>query len=401
LPRRTLAVIAGLYLIQGFPPALHLDVWPVYLRQSGVDLATLGQVSALSAAWAFKFLWSPLVDRFGERQHWVASALLVIALALLALAQLDAAVSPRAVYVAIAVVCFASATQDIAIDAYSIGLVRPGEEGPANATRVAAYRVALLLFGGGVLFLPEHVGWDGTHEALALAALGLALFALVVPPRIPIPAAERRDVLGAFRGWRGRGALPAVLGFVLLFRLADLAMGPMVAPFWVDGGIPLREIAFVKSGIGFGATVAGAALGGFLVRRLGIGRGLWVAGVLAMLSNLGYAAAALAGGGRLAIFSASIAESLCSGVAAVGFMSFLMRICDRAHAAVQYAVLSGFALVTGSLARAFSGVAAEQLGYAGFFAATALLALPAFALLPAAARWAHEDEASAATRRAP
>jgi PAT family beta-lactamase induction signal transducer AmpG len=392
--RRTLAVIAGLYLIEGFPAALHLDVWPVYLRESGVDLDTIGRVSALSAAWALKVIWSPLVDRYGERQHWVAGALAVIALALLALAGLEPAESSRAIFVAIAVVCLASATQDIAIDAYSIGLVRPGEEGPANAARVAAFRTALLLFGGGVLFLPRLVGWPATHELLAAAALGLALFALFVPPRVPIPSAERRDLLGTFRGWRGRGALPAVLGFVLLFRLPDLAMGPMVAPFWVDGGIAREEIALVKSGIGFGATLLGAALGGLLVRRLGIGRSLWAAGVLAMLSNLGYAAAALAGGGRLPIFSASVIESLCSGVAAVGFMSFLMRICERAHAAVQYAALTSLGFLAGSLARGFSGVAAEQLGYAGFFAATALLALPAFALLPAAARWARDDEPS-------
>jgi MFS transporter, PAT family, beta-lactamase induction signal transducer AmpG len=393
LPSRTLAVIAGLYLIEGFPAALHVDVWPVYLRESGVDLDTIGRVSALSAAWALKVVWSPLVDRYGERTHWVAASLAVIALALLALARLEPAEAPRAIFVAIAVVCLASATQDIAIDAYSIGLVARGEEGAANAARVAAFRTALLLFGGGVLLLPRLVGWAATHELLALAALGLALFALFVP-RVPIPHAERRDWLASFRGWRGRGALPAVLGFVLLFRLPDLAMGPMVAPFWVDGGIPREEIALVKSGIGFGATLAGAALGGFLVRRLGIGRGLWIAGALAMLSNLGYAGAALAGGGRAAIFSASVAESLCSGVAAVGFMSFLMRICERAHAAVQYAALTSLGFLAGSAARWFSGMLSEELGYAGFFAVTALLALPAFVLLPAAARWAREADES-------
>ena len=290
---------------------------------------------------------------------------------------------------AVALVCFASATQDIAIDAYSIGLVSKGEEGPANATRVAAFRTALLLFGGGVLLLPAFLGWRGTHELLALAALGLAVFALLTP-RIPVPAGERRDVLGAFRGWRARGALPSVLGFVLFFRLPDLAMGPMVSPFWVDGGIPREEIGVVKSGIGFGATLAGAALGGVLVRWLGIGRALWIAGALAVASNLGYAGAALAGGGRFAIYAASVAESLCSGVAAVAFMSFLMRICEREHAAVQYAALTSLGFLAGALARGFSGLAAEQLGYASFFAATALLAAPAFALLPAAARWVRD-----------
>jgi PAT family beta-lactamase induction signal transducer AmpG len=158
----------------------------------------------------------------------------------------------------------------------------------------------------------------------------------------------------------------------------------------VDGGIPREEIALVKAGIGFAATLAGAALGGAIVRHIGIGPGLWVAGVLALASNLGYAAAALAGGGRAPIYAASIAESLCSGVAAVGFMSFLMRICEREHAAVQYASLTSLAFLAGVLPRALSGIGAEQLGYAGFFAATALLAAPAFALLPAAAGWVRD-----------
>jgi len=319
--RRKLALIAGVYLIEGFPAALFADVWPVYLRESGVSRATIGAISGLSAAWALKVLWSPLVDRFGDRQHWIAGAGLVIALAL---------------------VCIASATQDIAIDAYSIGLVDAGEEGPANATRVAAFRTALLLFGGGVLFLPGWIGWHATHQLLAATALGLALFALVTK-RVSRAAPERRRMRDAFSGWRAHGELPAVLGFVLLFRLPDLAMAPMVAPFWVDGGIPREEIAAVKAGIGFAATLAGAAIGSGLVRRFGIGRSLWLAGGLAATSNLAYAAAALAGGGRGPIFSASVVESLCSGVAAVAFMSFLMRICAREHAALQYAALSSLA----------------------------------------------------------
>jgi PAT family beta-lactamase induction signal transducer AmpG len=392
---RKLAVIAGLYLIEGFPAALFADVWPVYLRESGVSREIIGALSGLSLAWALKVLWSPLVDRYGERRHWIAGSLVGVAAALLALGTLDPLANEAALALAIAAVCLASATQDIAIDAYSIGLVDRGEEGPANSTRVAAFRTALLLFGGGVLLLPGWIGWRATHDAIALVALAFAGFALATP-RLARVAPEQRDLRGAFRGWSARGGLPAVLGFVLLFRLPDLAIGPMVAPFWVDGGVPREEIAFVKSGIGFAATLAGAALGGVGVRRIGIGAGLWVAGALALLSNLGYAAAALAGGGRPAIFGASIAESLCSGVAAVAFMSFLMRICEREHAAVQYAALTSLGFLAGALPRALSGFGAEQLGYAGFFAATALLALPSFALLPAAARWVASEARSEA-----
>jgi PAT family beta-lactamase induction signal transducer AmpG len=387
--RRTLAWIAGLYLIEGFPAALFADVWPVYLRESGVSRATIGALSGLSVAWALKVLWSPLVDRFGARRHWIAASLAVIAVALLALAGGDPVADERLLWGAVAAVCFASATQDIAIDAYSIALVERGAEGPANATRVAAFRTALLLFGGGVLFLPRWIGWPATHELLAVVTLGFAVFALATP-RLRTEAAKGNDLRAAFRGWLRRNDVVPVLGFVLTYRLPDLAMGPMVAPFWVDGGIPREEIALVKSGIGFGATLAGAAVGGALVRRLGIGRSLWAAAFLALASNLGYAAAAALGGGRIPIYTASVIESLCSGIAAVGFMSFLMRICERAHAAVQYATLTSFAFLAGAFARGASGVGAEGLGYAGFFAATAALALPSLLLLPAAARWASE-----------
>jgi len=387
--RRKLAVIAVLYVIEGFPMAIFRDVWSVYLRERGVSLAAIGVISGLYVAWSAKVLWSPLVDRFGARQHWIVGALLGIALALLAVGALDPTVALVAVGAAIAVFSLASATQDIAIDAYSIGLVRPGEEGAANGVRVAAYRVAILVFGGGVLFLPGWIGWRATHDALALAALALAGFALTTP-RIPIAPAEKRDVLGAFRSWTSRGHVASVLGFVLLFRLPDLALGPMVRPFWVDAGLSREEIGLVNTGFGFVGTVAGAAAGGWLVQRLGIAKSLWIVGGLAVGSNLGYAGAALAGGERAFVYLASLLESLCTGLATVGFMSFLMRICDRAHAAVQYAALTSLVALPGAAAGALSGLATEQLGYAGFFAATALLALPSFALLPAAARWVRD-----------
>ncbi len=386
---RKLAVIAGLYVIEGFPMAVFKDVWTVYLREGGVSLTAIGVLQGLYVAWSAKVLWSPLVDRFGERQHWIVGALVAIALALLAVGALDPTSALAGVGVAIAVFSLASATQDVAIDAYTIGFVQRGEEGAANGVRVAAYRVAILVFGGGVLFLPRWIGWQGTHEALAFAALALAGFAFFTP-RIPLVPTERRDVLGSFRSWTSRDRLASVLGFVLLFRLPDLALGPMVRPFWVDQGLSREEIGLVNTGLGFVGTVVGAAAGGWLVKRAGIAKSLWIVGALAVGSNLGYAAAALAHGGRWPVYLASLLESLCTGFATVGFMSFLMRICDRSHAAVQYAALTSLVALPGAAASALSGLATDQLGYAGFFAVTALLGVPAFALLPAAARWVRD-----------
>jgi PAT family beta-lactamase induction signal transducer AmpG len=165
-------------------------------------------------------------------------------------------------------------------------------------------------------------------------------------------------------------------------------MAPMVKPFWVDRGFSNEQIATVSGFVGMWATLAGAWLGGAVVARVGIGRALGGAGLLALASNLGYAAAAAwPSAGAPAVYAASLTESFCAGLAGVSFMSFLMRICEKQHAAVQYALLTAVYNLAAALLRIPSGALAEALGYAGFFALTAAFALPAFAFLPAARRW--------------
>ncbi len=387
--RRRLLIVAGVYVLEGFPMGVFRDVWPVYLRDQGVSLSLIGILSGLSLAWSLKLFWSPLVGRFGEHRAWIAGAVAAMALALLAVPGVDPLGPPAALFVVVAVFCAASATQDIAIDAYTIGIIERGEEGHANAVRINAYRIALILAGGGLLLLPNRIGWAATHQVAAASMVVMALGVVAGAPRVAIPEEARRDLWGAFRPWLARGEVARVLTFVLLYRLGDIALGPMLKPFWVDRGLSHEEIALVSTTLGALATMAGAALGGWIVARLGIPRALLWVGIFALASNLGYAAvAAFPGSGRPGIYAASIVESLCSGLAAAGFLSFLMRICQREHAAVQYATLTGLYALPGALVGALSGAAVEWIGYAAFFAATTLLAAPAFAFLPAARRWA-------------
>jgi PAT family beta-lactamase induction signal transducer AmpG len=384
--RGKLGVIALVYVIEGYPMGLFRDVWPVYFSRAGISLATIGAVSGLYAAWSAKVLWSPLIDRFGERRQWIAGALVVMCAALLVMAVRTP--EPDALLWAVMIgFCMASATQDVAIDAYTIALVDPGEEGPANAMRIIAYRVALVAAGGGLLLLPERIGWPGTFAASAALAAVMSA-SVFVAPRRDVPVEARKELWPALRRWLGQtGAVPVFL-FVLLFRVGDLGMAPMIKPFWVDRGFSNQEIAFVSTTLGAVATIVGAALGAGVVSALGIGRALWVVGILALASNLGYAAAAaLPSTSAVPIYAASLVESLCGGLASAGFLAYLMRICDKQHAAVQYAALTAVYALPGTLAGAISGRAVELIGYADYFAATAVLALPAFAFLPRARGW--------------
>lgn len=389
--RRKLALVAGLYFVEGFPMGIYSDVWrAVYLRQSGFSIEAVGALSAFQVAWSAKVLWSPLVDRYGDWRHWIAGALFLMALAALAVPSLG----PGAVFVAIGCFCVASATQDIAIDAYSIPLTARGEEGPLNAARITAYRCGKLAVGAGSLLLADRVGWRFAHGALAAMA-ALAALAVLAAPRVQGAAAARRDWAGMLRGWR-RPGFASALGFLLMHRLGDLALAPMLGVFWLERGFSATQIATLSTTTGTVASILGAAAGGLLVVRASLSRALWVGALLAVGSNLAYAAAALAGVPREAVVAAGIAESLCGGVAGVAFMSLLVRACERTHAAVQYAALTALYPLSGAVVGSFSGVWVSEIGFASYFALTGALALPSLLFLRGAVRWAEGAPASPA-----
>jgi PAT family beta-lactamase induction signal transducer AmpG len=280
---RKLGFIALLYVVEGFPMGVYQEIWPVYFRAHGVSLTEIGLYSGLYFAWSLKVFWSPLVDRCGEKRQWIAAAMATMASALVALSWLPPGSTPL-VWFAMGTFCIASATQDIAIDAYTIGLVERGQEGPANSVRVAAYRVGFLLAGGGLLLLPSVIGWNGTFVMGAILSGALAA-AVFLCPRVDNPGRQERDA-NLWARWRDREGVVPVIAFVLLYRVGDRAMGTMVKPFWVDRGFSFQEIALYSTSFGIGATILGAIVGGVVVSRIGIYRSLWWLGGAAIASNL-------------------------------------------------------------------------------------------------------------------
>ena len=210
--------------------------------------------------------------------------------------------------------------------------------------------------------------------------------AVFAAPRVAVPVRERWELWPPLKRWLGEPNGVAMILFVMLYRVGDLAMGPMLSAFWVDRGFSDEEIAVVSKALGIGAFVVGAILGGLGVYRMGIARSLWVFGALALLSNLGYATvAAFPELGRAGVYAAALIESFSGGLASAAFLSYLMNICQREHAAVQYALLTAAYRLPGIPAASLSGFLTERLDYAVYFALTAAMALPAFAFLPRAA----------------
>jgi PAT family beta-lactamase induction signal transducer AmpG len=406
--RRKLEWVAVLYFAQTLPFGVVREVMPVYLRASGVDLTSIGLYSLLGLPWTLKVAWSPLIDRYGDRRTWMAVCLAVIAAATAALG----AVAPTAallVGVLMLLIAVASATQDIAIDAYTIGLVSPGEEGSANGVRLAVARIALIISGGGLVLCSTWLGWPAVF---AIAAAALAVLVVIVPwaPRVAVSAEARRHWLKPLLDWAWRPGAIAVFAFVLLYKLGDAAMGPMVKPFWLDSGLSVGEVGVVSSTVGMFATILGAIVGGRFTDRFGIWRALLVLGLAQAFSNLGYATAAwlapphpgtaviAVGAGlraftepaRLLIYGASMIESFTSGLGTAAFLAFLMNICDKEHAAVQYAGLSALFGLSRDTVGGVSGAAVQAMGYMTWFTVTVALAMPALLLLPRIRPWIRE-----------
>ncbi|OGQ52227.1 MAG: hypothetical protein A2W66_10295 [Deltaproteobacteria bacterium RIFCSPLOWO2_02_56_12] len=391
--RKKMGIVALLYFIQGSPPAILWEVLPVYFRLHGGSLRAIGGLRLLELPYSLKVFWSPVVHRYGDRRIWVVACMLAIAVVVGLLPFVDVAHPGWVVITLLLVLTTLSATQDIAIDSYTVGLIKREEEGAANGVRASAYRVALVLIGGGMVLLASILQWTLLYLIAAVVLALLALSTLVVP-RLDLPATARERWLAGFVGWIGTwNAIPLVL-FVLFYRLGEYAIGPMVKPFWVDQGRSVFEIGLVPTTFGIILSVAGALSGGAFISRYGTFRGVWVLGLLQAVSNLGYALVAWASLGRFGLYGASVFESFSGGLGTAAFLAFLMNVCQKEHATIQYAFLSSIFSLTGRLMGGLSGLGAERFGYGNYFALTFLLSLPAYALLPWVKKWIHEEAKS-------
>jgi PAT family beta-lactamase induction signal transducer AmpG len=362
---------------------------PVLLRAGGASLAQIGLLSTLSLPWALKFLWAPAVDRLGTRRRWIAASQLGLAAVLLLMAWSGASIGPAYFGLLLALVAL-SATQDVAVDAYTIEVMDRDELGPANGARVTAYRLGMIVAGGVLVAASAPLGWTAVllvAAAVFLAAAGLSAF-------LPATRSERPEhgpLLEPLRELVTRPGIAAAGLFVLTFKLGDLALTPMVKPFWLDSGYSVQQIGWVQTTLGVGASIVGALVGGAATRRLGAFHALWVLGLVQALSNLTYYAAALAGAPVPLMYTAGVVEQFTGGMGTAAFLTYLMTLSARRFAATQFALLSALYRLGGIGAGTLSGVLAERLGYSSYFLLTFGLALPAFALLPWVNRSAARD----------
>ena len=383
----------------GLPLYLLINLLPAWLRTEHVDLRAIGLFALIQLPFTWKFLWSPLVDRYalpllGRRRGWM----LLTQLLLLASIPLFGLLRPQLdlwtiAYLALAVSFFA-ATQDIVLDAYRRELLPDQELGLGNAIHVQAYRISSLVPGALALILADHFPWQAVFAITALFMLpGIANTLLISEPVLarPAPRTLVEAVVEPFHEFITRSGWQQallVLAFIFLYKLGDSMATALATPFYIDMGFSLSDIGLIAKNAGLWASIIGGLLGGLWMLKIGINRGLWLFGIVQVVSILGFAWLAYVHEPDRVLLAVVIAfEALGVGLGTAAFTAFIARTTDPRYTATQFALFTSLASVPRALVNATTGWIVEQTGWFTFFLLCTALALPGMALLLRVAPW--------------
>lgn len=384
------AAVSLLSFSSGLPFGLVLIAIPDWMRSIGVDIRVVGLMTLAQAPWTFKILWSPLMDRYtipwlGRRRGWAAlSQLTLLALTLWLIGCGDHPDAPWVVGALALAIAFASATQDIAIDAYAVEILRPEEQGVAVGARTAIYRAAMYVSGGLSITLAAQYSWPLVNLCLALLYVPMLVITWKAPEaedRPTAPKTLRAAIWYPFLGVFQRSRALEILAFVACYKLADNLAGALLRPFLIDLGYSAFDRGVALATVGLAASLTGTFIGGMLTTFLGLGHSLWVFGLLQIFSNVGYILLADSGLNRTLMYNAMAFESLTQGMGTGAFAVLLLRLTQKRFSATQYALFSSLFGLPRLLAGPVSGFLVDALGWKLFFWSTIVAGVPGMLLL--------------------
>src|SRR5579872_841258 len=420
-PRVLIVLFLG--FSSGLPLALSGSTLLIWMRESGVDLGTIGLFALVGTPYTLKFLWAPLVDAlhvppftqiFGRRRGWLLFSQLLLIATILLLAIADPARSPPFVALAALLVATASSTQDIVVDAFRVESLPESEQAAGMASYVAAYRIGMLVSTAGALFivsgfeatgLARSAAWMWGYVVMAaMVLIGTVTALLATEPEQSVRAEAKTHAeaafvrvlyaaVGAFTEFLTRKDAIAALAFVVLFKFTDAFSGTMTAPFVIDLGFSRNDYATIVKGVGLAATLIGGFAGGFVARRYSLAASLLIGGILQATANLSFSWLALSGTSHWALALAITAENFTSAIGTVIFVAYLSALCrNPLHTATQYALLTALAAVGRTYLSSGAGFVAKATGWPLFFVICMLVAIPGLVLLSWLQRRGHFDE---------
>lgn len=399
----------------GLPLLLVLGTLSFWLREAGINRTTIGYLSWVALAYAFKWMWSPLVDRMplplltralGRRRSWLLLSQLMIMGGLVGMALSDPLTTLNPIIWCALAVAFGSATQDIALDAFRIESADADHQAALAATYQTGYRLAMIWAGAGALWLAARVqgqvegymqqAWQVAYLVMAASMLVGMVTVLCSREPNPAPLPPSKGLMDWLRGalvapfadfirrYRWQAAL--VLSLIAVYRISDVVMGIMANPFYVDMGFSKDEVAAVTKVFGVVMTLLGAFVGGAMAMRWGVMRVLMLGAVLSAASNLLFAWLSTRGHDLTGLTLVVSADNLAGGIASAAFIAYLSSLTNVQYSATQYALFSSMMMLAPKWLAGFSGQFVDAYGYVHFFVGTACLGLPVLVLVALASR---------------
>ena len=382
----------------GLPLYLLIQLLPAWLRSEQVDLKAIGFFALIQLPYNWKFLWSPLLDRYaipllGRRRGWMLLTQILLLLSIPVFGMFHPKLDLWTIAYLATAVAFFSASQDIVLDAYRREILSDTELGLGNSVHVNAYRVAGLVPGALSLILADFLPWSTVFLITALFMLpGMLMTVFVSEPKIigTPPKTLREAVVEPFREFIQRNGLNdalLVLAFIFFYKLGDSMATALATPFYLDMGFTKTEIGLIAKNAGLWPSIIGGLIGGIWMVKIGINRALWLFGFVQWISILGFAVLTQFPQEKMALGLAISFEAVGVGLGTVAFVAFIARTTNPAYTATQFALFTSLAALPRTVINSFAGVLVEQLGWLNFYWLCMLLAVPGMLLLFKVAPW--------------
>lgn len=395
---RRMLICVFLGFSSGLPLFILLSLLQAWLAKSGLNVKALGLFALVMFPYTWKFLWSPLMDRYnfgplGRRRGWMALTQVLLFLGIGAMGMLDPRTQITAIAAMASVVAFLSASQDIVIDAYRREILPDNEQGLGSAVHVNAYKVAGMVPGALSLILADQMPWQGVFWITAAFMLpGLFCTLLIEEPKVyGIPPKNIREAVvlpfQEFIRRDGWGTALAVLGFIFLYKLGDSMATALATKFYLDLGFSMTQIGAIAKTTGFWASIGGGIIGGVWMVQLGINRGLWIFGVVQAVAILGFAWLAHTGANTILLAAVIGFEAFGVGLGTAAFVAYIARTTDPRYTATQFALFTSLAAVPRTFINSSVGFIVAETGWFLFFLLCFALALPGMLMLPKVAPW--------------
>ncbi|MEM9769644.1 MAG: MFS transporter [Cyanobacteria bacterium P01_D01_bin.71] len=383
---KKLGLLGSLYVSQYIPITFLYETLPIFLRQQGLSLRTIGLLNLLALPLIFKFLWSPFIDRYGftrwgHYRVWIFGFQILLGGTTIALAFIDVSSQFQLLLAGALLISVLSASQDIATDALAVGLLPPQERGFGNGVQRGGNALGAVIGGGGMLLLLSFWGWQGTLLGLA----GLILLALIplmrhreIVPQKPAGYGDLNAIKGYFKTLTNFCRRPQIGGWLLV--LVTYAFGPYMAstmfrPLLVDVGLSLADIGLLLGVISYSAGFAGALVAGLLITQLGRKRSLLIFGSLQVGAIATYLLP-VAGFVSFPMLSlVAITNQVINSMATTTLFTIMMDKSQVGTAGTDYTVQSSIAYLSGVAAAVISGIVAQAIGYPGLFGLSMAIAL--------------------------